>query len=99
MYAICKSQPAWSKHYHKQGQIILTYRNASNEMKHVINLNDDSIQELKFFICSKNTGSSEMPISFNFNESKEMSFLALQIAPNDQNGLSQFKSACQAPSS
>ncbi len=72
-------------------------------MKHEISLDDTSVREMKYFIANDDTDVPGKPImiviTIDFDESEEMSFLAMQIEPDDKNGLSQFKNAYQPSAS
>jgi len=82
------------KRNHKQGHLVLSYVHTDGTtMYHNINLDDSSLQEIRYHISSD--GSSGMPITLDFDESKYMSFLAMQIEPNDQNELSKYTNAYQ----
>jgi hypothetical protein len=72
------------------GHIFLIYNNdAGKRVKHSINLEDTSLQEMRYFLANEDSGSARQPIKIDLDESKETSFLAMKIEPDDKNGLSQ----------
>ena len=77
----------------KQGHIVLTYNYKGESSNHKINLDDTSVQEMKFFLANDDTDVPGKPITIDFDESDEMSFLAMQIEPDDKNGFSRFTNA------
>ena len=64
----------------------------SARIDHKINLDFDSVLEMKYYLADEedSTGST---IAIDFDESEQLSFLAMQIVPNEDNGLSKFTNA------
>jgi len=76
----------------KQGRISLSYDGKKGErVYHDINLDDASIQEMKYYMA--NDDEDGKTISIDYDESEQMSFLAMQVDPNTDNGLSIFPNA------
>ena len=77
----------------KQGRIILSYDGPDGKRKHEVNLDDESVQEMKYFLADDDEEFSGKTISIDFDESEQMSFLAMKIQPSDANGLAVYPNA------
>ena len=49
-----------------------------------INLDDESVLETKYFVSKDDDDQAGATISIDFDESEQMTFLALKVKPNEQ---------------
>lgn len=79
----------------RPGYLTLSYdRGAlSPPVDHNIRLDYDSVQEMKYYLADEEEDSTGTTIAIDFDESEQLSFLAMQIVPNEDNGLSKFTNA------
>jgi len=66
-----------------------------NWLVHEINLDDNSVTEMKYCIAGDedNDDPSKVPRAVDFDESEHMMFLAMQVMPDDSNKLLMYPNA------
>jgi hypothetical protein len=76
------------------GYLTLSYdKGQFTHVEHRISLDYDSVQEMKYYLADEEDDPSGATITIDFDESEQLSFLAMQIVPNEDNGLSKFTNA------
>jgi hypothetical protein len=78
-----------------KGYLILSYHKGSHltRVDHEISLDFDSLKEMKYYLADEEENPLGTVISVDFDESEELSFLAMNVTPTEDNGLKKFTSA------
>lgn len=79
----------------KGGAIVLSACFNGEKVEHRINLDDESVLETKYFLSKDDDDQDGATISIDFDESEQMTFLALRVKPNEKNELSKYSNSYQ----
>jgi hypothetical protein len=72
---------------------------SAEKMKHVINLEDETLLEMKYFVSNDDEDQAGATIAIDFDESEQMTFLAIKVKPNEKNDLTRYPNLYQPENS
>jgi hypothetical protein len=78
-----------------KGYLSLSYYKGSylTRVDHEISLDVDSFEEMKYYLADEEENPLGTVVSVDFDESEDLSFLAMKVTPTKDNGLKKFTSA------